>query len=450
MSGVARALASFVVETPANEIPATVRARAVDTIVDSYATLMAGFGEPSSRTLRAGLLPRSGPGRAVVAGEPGRRVDPASAALFNGAAAHALDYDSISFAVSGFVGSATLYALAALADERDCSGAQVLTAYVLGWEGAAALARALMPEHYAIGWHPTATMSGYAAALGACRLLGLDTRQTVAAMSVVTAETSGIKIMIGNMLNGYHVGKAARNGISAALLAQAGFVGHPDPIEHVQGLFALYAGPSGANPELTVDTLGQSWDLLDPGPVFKIYACCGLVHSALDAVIALCEEHDIAPAEVTSVEVLVHEYVPKVMQIARPETGYAAKFCIPYCIAAALRDRRVGLAPFDTVDPELTELGNRVIVRVHPALNGGATFFEKEFSEVRIATARGRFERRVDRLSNRGSGYLDQRALFEKFDECTSRSGGLVADPAGDFDRLQTMETTGIWTLWQK
>jgi 2-methylcitrate dehydratase PrpD len=449
MSGLSLALASFVAETPASGIPARVRASAVDTVVDSYATLMAGFSEPTARTIRAGLLPGSGPGRSVVMGEPGRLVDPASAALFNASAAHALDYDSISFAVSGFVGSAALCALAALADERPYDGADVVTAYCLGWEAAAALARALVPEHYAIGWHPTATMSGYAAAFAACRLLGLDAERTLAAMSVVTSETSGIKIMIGNMLNGYHVGKAARNGLNAALLARAGFVGHADPLEHVQGLLPLYSGPSGARPDRAIAGLGQHWDLVEPGPVFKVHACCGLVHSGLDAVIGLCEEHDIVPDEITGVEVLVHEYVPRVMQIEEPTTGYAAKFCIPYCIAAGLRDRRAGLAPFEDVDPELVELGRRVTVGVHPSLTGGDTFFEKEFTDVRIETTQGCYERRVQRLANRGSGALDRPALFAKFEECVARSNPRALGPAEDFDRLLATDTAEGWTLWR-
>jgi 2-methylcitrate dehydratase PrpD len=449
VTGISEALAAFVAETPGRDVPAPVRAHAVETIVDSYATLMAGYREPTARRIRAGLFPRSGAGRSMVIGEPSRLVDPASAALFNGSAAHALDFDSISFAVSGFVGSATLFALAALADEGDYSGADVLTAYCLGWEAAAALARAIVPEHYAIGWHPTATMSGYASAFAASRLLGLDAERTLAAMSVVTSETSGIKIMIGNMLNGYHVGKAARNGVNAALLARAGFVGHPNPIEHVQGMLALYAGPSGAYPERTTDTLGRLWDLVDPGPVFKIYACCGLVHSGLDAVIALCTENAITPDEVSKVDVLVHEYVPKVMQVDHPDTGYAAKFCIPYCIAAGLRDRRAGLAPFDAVDPELIELGRRVSVGVHPALTGRDTFFEKEFTDVRINTGRGTFERRVYRLTNRGSGSIDRTVLFDKFAACLARADAASLAPAEDFDRLLRMESTEDWKLWQ-
>jgi 2-methylcitrate dehydratase PrpD len=223
-------------------------------------------------------------------------------------------------------------------------------------------------------------------------------------------------------------------------------------MEHVQGLLTLYAGPSGAYPERTVSTLGQQWDLLDPGPVFKIYACCGLVHSGLDAAIGLCAENDIRPDEITGVEVLVHEYVPKVMQVDEPDTGYAAKFCIPYCIAAGLRDRRAGLAPFDAVDPELVELGRRVTVGVHPDLHGGATFFEKEFTDVRIDTERGSFQRRIHRLTNRGSGSLERPALLEKFAECLERSEectARTAAPGEEFDRLSGMDTTEGWTLWQ-
>ncbi|MFC4948878.1 MmgE/PrpD family protein [Pseudonocardia sp. GCM10023141] len=448
-TGVSAALAAFVAETPAAAIPALVRRNAVDTIVDAYATAQAGQLEPTAATIRDSVLPRSAPGRARVLGAPDARVEASAAALVNGATAHCLDYDAISFAVSGFVGSAMLAALAALAEEADTPypGTDVVTAYCLGWEAAAAIARAVNPEHYAIGWHPTATMSGYAATAACARLLGLDAERTLAALSIATSETSGVKIMIGNMINAYHVGKAARNGINAARLAADGFVGHPDPMEADQGFFAQFAGPAGARPERTTATLGRHWDLTEPGPVFKIYACCGLVHSGLDAAIALRDEEGISPDEILDVEVLVHEFVPRVMHVDRPDTGYAAKFCIPYCIAAGLRDGRAGLAPFDRVDEDLVELGRRVRFGVHPDLHGGDTFFAKEFTEVRVSTTRGVFERRVNRLSNRGSGSLATATLADKFAECVARPG-TVADPGADLDRLLGSDSHGGWALW--
>jgi 2-methylcitrate dehydratase PrpD len=444
-----RALAHFIATTAHGDVPGLVRANALATIVDAYGTALAGVGETGPRTTVNALLPLAGQGASRALGVPGRRVDPASAALFNASAAHALDYDAISFAVSGFVGSQALFALAALADEGRYSGREVVTAYCVGWEAAAALGRALNPGHYAKGWHPTATLGTFSAAAAASRLLGLTTDQTVAALAVATSEASGVKTMIGNMVNAWHVGKAARNGVNAALLARGGFTGHMSPLEWDQGFLALFAGPSGARPDRMLKGLGERWDLAEPGPVFKIHACCGLIHSGLDAVAALRQSEQLSVDDVLEVRVRVHEYVPRVMQVEHPSSGYAAKFCVPYCVAAALRDGRAGLSAFDGVDPELVEIGRRVRVEVHPDLVGGDSFFEKEFTEVEIRTTRGTVEHRVDRLTNRGTGSLDRDGLVEKFSECATYGVGGPADRAGAVDGLLVSEHEEQWSLWR-
>ena len=284
------------------------------------------------------------------------------------------------------------------------SGQEVLTAYILGWEGAAALARAVNPRHYAIGWHPTSTMSGFAATLSVCRLLGLDTGQTRAAIAVAVSEASGVKTMVGNMTNVWHVGKAARNGIIVAHLAANGFVGHPTALEAPMGFLNLFNGEGQHDPEAIGRTAGITWDLVDPGPIIKIYPCCGLIHSALDAVLDLREREGIDPADVVDVEVLFHEFIPGVMNVDVPDTPYAAKFSVPYCVATTLLDGRCDLRSFDEVRREVVDYGSRVRFGVHPELRGGDTFLAKEFTEVHIRTTDGDYDRRVDRMQNRGTG----------------------------------------------
>jgi 2-methylcitrate dehydratase PrpD len=145
----------------------------------------------------------------------------------------------------------------------------------------------------------------------------------------------------------------------------------------------------------------------------------------------------------------VHEYVPKVMQVEHPSSGYAAKFCVPYCVAAALRDGRAGLSAFDGVDPELVQIGRRVRVEVHPDLVGGDSFFEKEFTDVEIRTSRGAVEHRVARLTNRGTGSLDRHGLLEKFSECAAYGAGGPADLSGVVDVLLKSEHEEQWSLWR-
>ena len=207
-----------------------------------------------------------------------------------------------------------------------------------GGKGAAGLARGINPLHYSKGWHPTSTMSGFASTLAGCRLLGLDARATAMAIGIAVSEASGVKTMIGNMINAWHVGTGARNGVIAAQLASNGFSAHPAALEADQGFLNLFNGVGNYDIDAIVSSLGVTWDLLEPGPIFKVYPCCGLVHSALDAVLTLRAENGIDASEVRSVEVLVHEFVPRVMHIDVPQSGYAAKFSIPYCVATGLAD----------------------------------------------------------------------------------------------------------------
>jgi 2-methylcitrate dehydratase PrpD len=361
-----------------------------------------------------------------------------------------LDFDSISFAVSGFVGSATVAALVALVDAgASDAGSDVLTAYCLGWEVAAALGRGVNPTHYAKGWHPTATLGLFAATAACCRLLGLSSERTAAALSVAVSEASGVKTMIGNMLNPYHVGTAARNGIMAARLAAAGFAGNPVAFEATQGFLNLFNGPGKFDAERIVTGLGTAWDLADPGPVVKIYPCCGLVHSALDALLGLRQQHCLSASDVRAVIVRVHEYVPQVMHVSVPDSGYGAKFSIPYCAAAAIVDGCCGLATFDAVRLDLVEWSSRVTVEVHPELRDGSSFFSQEFTEVALETSAGMLVRRVNRMDNRGTAAnLATADVREKLADCFWH-GNVTGDAASAWDAVLGADSSASFRFWE-
>jgi 2-methylcitrate dehydratase PrpD len=446
---VTRAIAAFVAETPGDAIPAGARQQAARTVVDSYATAVAGSGQSVTEVVWESLRDWTGPGRCHVVRDPGASADPPTAALVNGVAAHCLDFDTISFAVSGFIGSALTAALTALADDSGdgYASSDVLTAYCLGWEGAAAVARGVNPLHYAKGWHPTATMSGLASALACSRLLGLDAERTAMALGVAVSEASGVKTMIGNMTNAFHVGKAARNGVVAARLAGGGFVSHPAALEATQGFLNLFNGEDGHDRDVIVDSLGSCWDLTDPGPVFKIYPCCGLIHTGIEAVADLRTQHALDVRDVRAVRVLVHAYVPDVMHVDVPMDGYGGKFSIPYCIAGALRDGGVTLSTFAGVDPELVAIGGRVQVSVHPDLTDGDTFFGEEFTEVHIETAADTLVLRRQRLANTGTGGISDDVLAAKVNDCFAYSGG-HAGPRDTAGLLADLDTATRWSLW--
>lgn len=438
-------VARFAATTSYASFPPEVRERAKHAIIDAIGTVACGLNEPSVQHLRALAERETRAGQATVLGTP-LRLAASGAALANGSAAHALDYDSISLTVSGFIASPVLFALLAVAEEiGDVSGERLLEAFVTGWEAEAALARGLGVHHYAKGWHSTATLGHFGAAIAVGRLLAFDTARMRYVIGVAASEASGLRTMIGNMANPFHVGKAARNGVVAARLVESGFVAHPDVLDTAWGFCEVFNGPGHYDLQAMTAPLGSAYDLLDPGLVIKVYPCCGLIHSALDGVLDLIERHGIAAAQVHAATIAVHALVPRTMQFDHPTTGYEAKFSTPFCVATAFIERSVRLEHFTDArvrDPAVQAVMAKIRMVVHPALHGADTFLQHEFTEVTLELVDGRvFTECVRRIANRGSRdrpvTLDE--LESKFLDCAAASG--AEDAARDtFGRLVRLE----------
>ena len=430
---VTKKLAEFAARTTFDTIPDEVVDRARLAIADSIGTALAGIGEPAVALLREVTLADYREGSATVIGCARKASSPA-AAMANGAAAHALDFDSISLTVSGFVSSPILFTLLAIAEEDGgVSGRSLIEAFVVGWEVEAAIARGLGVHHYDGGWHSTATLAHFGAAVGAAKLLGLDTMGIRHVIGIAASEASGLRTMVGNMLNPFHVGKAARNGVLAARLAARNFVAHDHVLETPWGFCNAFNGEGRYDLDAMIANLGEPYDLVDPGVVVKVYPCCGLIHSAIDGVLDLMEDHNLAAKDVVRIRLALHELVLKTMVNDRPQTGYEAKFSIPYCIAIALQKRCVKLSQFTDVgtqDSELLDIMARVEYGVHPDLIGYETFLEHEFTDVLLDLSDGStLSKRIQRIDNNGSRgrplTFDQ--LEDKFLECAGGYGNIEA-----------------------
>jgi 2-methylcitrate dehydratase PrpD len=424
--GVTRKLAEFAANTRLDKIPGAVQERARDAIVDSIGTVFAGLEEDSVLQVRKLAARETRDGRASVLGTD-MKLAASGAAMANGAAAHALDYDNISLTVSGFISSPVLFAALAVAEEEGgVSGDRLLEAFIVGWEVEAAIARGLGVHHYAKGWHSTSTLAHFGAAVAVGKILGFDAQRMQYALGTAAAEASGMRTMIGNMLNPFHLGKAARNGVVAGRLVQAGFTAHPDVLEVGWGFCEVFNGVGNFNLDAMLDGIGAPYDLVDPGLVIKVYPCCGLVHSALDGVIDLVSKHDLKAEQVRKATVAVHELVPKTMRFHRPSTGYEAKFSTPFCVATAMMERNVRLSHFTDErarDPELGRVMDKVDMVVHPDLHGNDTFLTKEFTDVTLELVDGRrLEQRVPRIGNRGSRDrpVTLADLKDKFMDCAA------------------------------
>src|SRR5262249_24458860 len=169
-----------------------------------------------------------------VFGSP-RRTSSLDAALVNGTASHALDFDDFSGVMGGHHSVPLVSTLFALAEERGSAAEDLIAAYVVGVEVEIRLARAVNFHHYDKGWHPTSTLGVFGAAAAACHLMKLDRALTTTALCIAASLASGLKANLGTMTKPLHIGQCCRNGLLAAFLAERGFDAATDVFEHQQG-----------------------------------------------------------------------------------------------------------------------------------------------------------------------------------------------------------------------
>ncbi len=222
------------------DIPESARAVARQCLLDYLGVAIAGAGEPLVRLLFDEMRDAGGAGQASVIGHA--VVLPAlSAALVNGAAAHALDYDDVNVAIPGHPSVAILPGLLALAELERASGRELGAAFVAGYETACRIGAALQPGHYNLGFHATGTVGSIGAAAACARLLGLSAAATAAALGIAATQAAGLKAQFGTMCKPFHAGKAAQNGLLAARLAARGFASRADIVECAQGFAATHS-----------------------------------------------------------------------------------------------------------------------------------------------------------------------------------------------------------------
>ncbi len=362
-------LAEFVVKSAWEDLPAAAIERAKAAILDTVGVMLAGSVEPAARILQRLAKQEGGAGRCTVVGA-GIRTGAVWAALANGTAAHAQDFDDTNFAMMGHPSAPVLSAGLAAAELAGTDGRGLLHAYLLGFEVEATLGEVVNPAHYEHGWHATCTLGTLGAAAASARVLDLDAAQTQMALALAASQASGLKENFGTMTKPFHAGHAARSGVLSALLARDGFTGSEQAIEGPQGYLKVLGGRQNL---AALETLGAPWKILATGIAVKPYPCCAMTHSAIDALLELRSRHGVRPDDVATVEVGVAPVVPGILIHPRPQNGLEAKFSMEYCAAAALTEGRVGIGTFadDRVrDPRVRALMERVRMVVDPSISG--------------------------------------------------------------------------------
>jgi 2-methylcitrate dehydratase PrpD len=320
------ALLAAVAETTFEALPKPAVEMGRLAMLDWWGVTVGGVDEPVACLLREAAPEAEGP--ASVLGTD-LTVSPVTAALWNGTASHALDYDDTVLALPGHVTAPLLPGLVALAETRGLSGRDVLAAFVLGVEVMCRVSRALAPGHYRAGWHATATLGRLGGAAACARLLGLDAEGIDRAVGLAAAQLGGIHESFGTMGKPFQVGRAAADGLLAAMLAARGMTGPAGILD--RPAWARRLSPDWTPPRLS-EGLGRDWAVNEV--FFKRFPCCFATHAALTALLDLGLRLD--PAQIESVDLDVCRTTLLVADQRQPDTGLGGKFSITYCAASAL------------------------------------------------------------------------------------------------------------------
>ncbi len=415
--------------------------------MDTIGVMLAGAEEDPTRIARGVIAgASSGPCHVVGAARGAGCLD---AALVNGTAAHALDFDNGSNSMGGHASATMVPALLAAAEAFGGRGRDLLLAHTAGFETGTRIGHGVNFHHYEKGWHPTSTLGTFAV-VGACAsLLKLTRDETAIALAIGASLASGIKANFGTMTKPLHVGHCARNGLFAALLAREGYTANRAAFEHPQGFFDVFNGPGTYHPERILENWGKPLEIVRPGAGYKEYPCCAATHAALDATFHLLRKHGpIAADRIARVETwtparrLAHTNRPE------PRSNLDAKFSVQYCVSRALLDGRIVIEQFEGDawrDGKTRDLMQRVHSEIH---RPGQFAPDNHFgAEIRITLSDGdSFSDRVDIQRGRTSDNpVPPELLRAKFENCAARvlPRAQVARLAGAIDTLDRAESVG-------
>ena len=385
-NGMTSRIAAFITETKTSDIPAEVFEHAKIAFMDWLGVTLAGKDDPLVLKLIQYTDLLGGKEQATILGH-GLKKSIAQAALINGAASHALDYDDTDMYFQGHPTVTLFPGLLSLCEFKELSGEDLLTAYLVGLKAGKVIGAGAGTEHYMSGFHCTCTMGCLASASACSHLLGLDKQQTRYALGLAGTQAGGLKSVFGTMCKPFHAGRASEVGLMSALLAQNGFTSAENIIECANG---LYQAMKGIGNEEMLDTLGKTWDI--EGLMQKYHASCHFTHSPIEAAWSILENEGLAVGDVKSVKVYSSEMGLSAAFRIEAHTGLEGKFSIPYCVANALLRGKgnTGLQAFadeKVKDPEVQALMTKITTVKDDDIVGLAARVEIETTTGQIYSA---------------------------------------------------------------
>jgi len=357
-----RRLARFIVSSHFDDLPEPVRHEAKRTLLNWVGCAIGGSPHVTVANAIAALSPFFGPAQATLIGRR-ERADVLHAALLNGISSHVLDFDDTHIETAIHLAAPVVPAVLALLELRPASGQELINALTIGIETELGIGMAVTPAHYQAGWHITGTVGVFGSAAAAGRLLGLDEQQMCWALGLAATQPVGLQEMFGSMTKSFHPGRAAQNGLTAALLARNGYTASERALEARRGWLNVLSSACDLS---AFAPLG--WGILRNS--YKPFACGLVVHPVIDGCLQL-RARGVAAQAIERIELAVHPRVLDVTAIADPRTGLEGKFSVNHAAAVAIVEGAAGEREFSDAmvrAPAIAALRRRVFATVEAKL----------------------------------------------------------------------------------
>jgi 2-methylcitrate dehydratase PrpD len=423
---ISQAIAEFVAGFDLKQAPQPVIDRARAVFVDTMGVMIAGSGEEAAHLIQE-MVKAEGSTPAVTVVGTALRASPQLAALANGVATHAMDYDVTYYRAQSI--AALVPAILSVAETTKATPAEAVAAYIVGAEVASRIVRTDQDGPLFDGWHSTGMVGVLAVAAACAKLMKLPAKDIPNVMGIAVSLASGVTQNFGTMTKPLHCGNAARNGVMAAMLGHRGYSASPLAFEGRAGYFRTFA--RGIDVKLqSFDDLGKQFDLVTGRHRFKPYPCGGLTHTSIEAALELRKHVGKRLADIKSIHCFVTRNAARRAGTQFPATTEAAKFSVGFLVPYALVHGAPRIAAFtdkSLKDERIRALAKHVTASVDEDLS--RTIKDDSPARIRITMADGQvFEQRKDYGSGSGKNPMSQAQLEEKYMDCATQT--LSADTA--------------------
>ena len=420
--GVTEAVVQFSCGMNWETIPADVMEMCKLHILDTIGVLFAGSRENVAGIVREYVKSLAGPEESTLITQ-GIKTSAPYAAFGNGVMAHVLDFDDYEGFSKAHTSVVLLPAVLALGEKLRATGKECLDAYLVGVEVISKIGKGINPSHYEKGWHSTSTLGTLGAALSASKLLKLSPEKTRMALGLSASMASGLRGNFGTMTKAFHAGHAAKSGVEAALLAFLNFTASENILEGDVGFLNAFTEQKNYDIAKITVGLGDPFAIISPGVGKKLYPSCAATHGFIDGIFSLIGQFDIRAEDVESVDCGIFYLYPNMLIHSSPRTGLEGKFSLEFCLAVALKERKVTLEQFTdskVQDPRIIELIKRVKKSVSEEAGGRGTRYPKSIITLRLKNGKS-FSYQSETRTGGPMKPLSSHEIRSKFLDCSQR-----------------------------